>query len=239
MPGRGVRVALDLAAFGLLVLLVVRVLHRSGSRFTFPTSSQRRPRGLPRRVPARRPRHAARDRGRRCIPRSDVGRVLGCRPLRWIGVRSYSLYLWHYPIFCVTRPGLDIHRSHLVRLATGLAVCVARALVRGGRALVSASSRRRSAAARSAATSTGIRTRARRRTANGSRGAASLVVARVGAHGGRARRRPRARAGQTPHDRSRRSTPRPRDARATRATTPTRRRSRRLRAAARREHHDA
>jgi hypothetical protein len=38
-------------------------------------------------------------------PISDVGRVLGCRPMRWIGVRSYSLYLWHYPIFCITRPG--------------------------------------------------------------------------------------------------------------------------------------
>ncbi|HEY5171166.1 MAG TPA: acyltransferase family protein, partial [Acidimicrobiia bacterium] len=38
------------------------------------------------------------------------GRALGCKPLRWIGLRSYSLYLWHYPIFCVTRPGLDIHR---------------------------------------------------------------------------------------------------------------------------------
>ncbi|HTL85391.1 MAG TPA: acyltransferase family protein [Acidimicrobiia bacterium] len=40
-------------------------------------------------------------------PASDVGRLIGCRPLRWIGVRSYSLYLWHYPIFCVTRPRVD------------------------------------------------------------------------------------------------------------------------------------
>ena len=40
-------------------------------------------------------------------PRSDTGRVLGWKPLRWIGVRSYSLYLWHYPIFCITRPVLD------------------------------------------------------------------------------------------------------------------------------------
>ena len=43
-------------------------------------------------------------------PASDVGRALGCKPLQWIGLRSYSLYLWHYPIFCITRPGLDIHR---------------------------------------------------------------------------------------------------------------------------------
>ena len=43
-------------------------------------------------------------------PASDVGRALGCKPLRWIGIRSYGLYLWHYPIFCITRPGLDIHR---------------------------------------------------------------------------------------------------------------------------------
>jgi peptidoglycan/LPS O-acetylase OafA/YrhL len=47
-------------------------------------------------------------------PASDAGRIIGCKPLRWIGVRSYSLYLWHYPIFCITRPGLDFqHFGHL------------------------------------------------------------------------------------------------------------------------------
>jgi peptidoglycan/LPS O-acetylase OafA/YrhL len=37
-------------------------------------------------------------------PASVVGRVLGWRPLRWIGVRSYGIYLWHYPIILLTSP---------------------------------------------------------------------------------------------------------------------------------------
>ncbi len=32
-------------------------------------------------------------------------RVLGAKPLVWIGTRSYGLYLWHWPIFQLTRPG--------------------------------------------------------------------------------------------------------------------------------------
>jgi peptidoglycan/LPS O-acetylase OafA/YrhL len=34
--------------------------------------------------------------------------LLDNRPMRWIGERSYSLYLWHWPIFTVTRPQLDL-----------------------------------------------------------------------------------------------------------------------------------
>ncbi|HXH81574.1 MAG TPA: acyltransferase, partial [Candidatus Tectomicrobia bacterium] len=40
-------------------------------------------------------------------PVSDVGRLLALRPLVWVGQRSYGIYLWHYPIFAITRPNLD------------------------------------------------------------------------------------------------------------------------------------
>lgn len=36
-------------------------------------------------------------------PGSLVGRVLAVRPLRWLGERSYGLYLWHWPVIAVTR----------------------------------------------------------------------------------------------------------------------------------------
>ena len=35
-------------------------------------------------------------------PASILGRVLAMKPLVWIGLRSYGIYLWHYPVILLT-----------------------------------------------------------------------------------------------------------------------------------------
>ena len=55
-------------------------------------------------------------------PASPLGGWLGTQPWRYIGQRSYGLYLWHWPIFMVTRPQLDVPLDGLPLLTLRLAL---------------------------------------------------------------------------------------------------------------------
>jgi peptidoglycan/LPS O-acetylase OafA/YrhL len=41
-------------------------------------------------------------------PAARLGGLLGQAPALWLGLRSYSFYLWHYPVLMLTRPEIDV-----------------------------------------------------------------------------------------------------------------------------------
>ena len=57
-------------------------------------------------------------------PDSRLGAIIGCKPLRWIGVRSYAIYLWHYPII-VLGARVEGEAPSLVRALVMTALTVA------------------------------------------------------------------------------------------------------------------
>jgi len=55
-------------------------------------------------------------------PAIGFGWVLSNPVMTWIGKRSYGIYLWHWPIFMITRPGFDVSSSVTNTFAIRLAL---------------------------------------------------------------------------------------------------------------------
>jgi peptidoglycan/LPS O-acetylase OafA/YrhL len=57
-------------------------------------------------------------------PASRLGPIVGCKPMRWIGERSYGIYLWTLPIIVLTSPQ-GAHGPNLLRAIFQVAAIMA------------------------------------------------------------------------------------------------------------------
>jgi peptidoglycan/LPS O-acetylase OafA/YrhL len=57
-------------------------------------------------------------------PAARLGGIIGRPALLWLGLRSYSFYLWHWPVLAMTRPGIDVDLPRGILIPLQLVLCL-------------------------------------------------------------------------------------------------------------------
>ncbi len=57
-------------------------------------------------------------------PATQLSKILAFKPLRWVGVRSYGIYLWHYPIIVLTNPTVNTGGINFGRASVQVAASI-------------------------------------------------------------------------------------------------------------------
>ncbi len=57
-------------------------------------------------------------------PAARLGGIVGRPALLWLGLRSYSFYLWHWPVLAMTRPGVDVDLPRGILIPLQLIACL-------------------------------------------------------------------------------------------------------------------
>ncbi len=59
------------------------------------------------------------------VQRNIFARLLSLRPLRWVGVRSYGIYLWHWPIYMLVWPREATYSQLAMQVAATVVIAAA------------------------------------------------------------------------------------------------------------------